>query len=204
MSFLPDNYEVPTGGGGDYTKLQAGDNRLRVLSKQPVIGFEYWNEAGKPVRVKVKPVGKPADMRKTAPNGGEERVKEFWAMVVYNLLTQKIEVWQVTQAGIKEAIQSYSLNTKYGHPSNYDLTISKKGSGLETKYSVVADPPEKLAKAVVDQAKATPINLEALFEGGNPFEAAGAAPAPAPKPAPVKQPEPVAAGAPDDDNDLPF
>ena len=215
MSFLPENYEVPTAGGGDYTKLQNGANVLRVLSKQPAIGYEYWNEDGKPVRVKEKPAGTPADMRKKAPNGGDERVKEFWAMVVFNVTTQKIEIWQVTQVAIKSAVQEYSRHAKYGHPSKYDLTVTRSGSGLNTEYSVVADPPEAIAAEVIALAKQTPINLEALFTGGNPFEAAGAAPAPAPKapapkaaakPQPKPQMQPVAAGGDDElgDEDLPF
>lgn len=211
MNFLPETYEVPTGGGGDYTKLQNGANVLRVLSKQPAIGYEYWNEDGKPVRVKDKPAGIPADMRKKAPNGGDERVKEFWAMVVYNTLTQKIEIWQVTQVAIKSAIQEYSRHAKYGHPSKYDLTITRSGSGLNTEYSVVADPPEAIAAEVLALAKETPINLEALFTGGNPFEAASSGPGtPTPAPAPKAAPKAAApkkaepAMAPVDDDDLPF
>ncbi|GAA4349977.1 hypothetical protein GCM10023185_07170 [Hymenobacter saemangeumensis] len=209
MSFLPENYEVPTAGGGDYTKLQAGPNVLRVLSKQPAIGYEYWNDANKPVRCLENPGKAPAGMRKKAPNGGDERVKEFWAMVVYNYDTEKIEIWQVTQVAIKSAIQEYSRHAKYGHPSKYDLTITKTGSGLNTEYSVVADPPEAISAEVLALAKQTPINLQALFDGGNPFEASAAAPAPAPKPAakptpaPKPKPQPVPAGT-DDDNDLPF
>lgn len=216
MTFLPDNYKVPTAGGGDYTKLAIGDTVLRLLSKAPVIGYEYWNEAGKPVRVQERPAGIPADMRKKAPNGGDERIKEFWAMVVFNHGTQKIEIWQVTQVAIKAAIKQLSEHAKYGHPSKYDLTITRSGSALNTEYSVVADPPEPISAEVLALAKATPINLQALFDGGNPFEAAGApAPAPAPKPvakapAPKAQPKPqmaVAGGGdegPDDDDDLPF
>ncbi len=222
MSFLPETYVVSSGSGGDYTKLQAGKNLLRVLSKQPVIGFEYWNNDNKPVRCAENPGKNPADMRTVAPNGGDERVKEFWAMVVYNYHSQKIEIWQVTQVGIKAAIQDLSRNAKWGAPSKYDLSITRKGSGLSTEYSVVANPPTPIDPAIMAVARETPINLRALLDGGNPFEAApDAAPAPAPKtaaPAPkptapkaaVAKPAPalVAAGddepAPGDDDDLPF
>lgn len=214
--FLNDDYQVPTSGGGDYTKFQVGDTTLRILSKQPVIGYEYWNNDNKPVRCQDNPGAKPADMREKAPNGGDERVKEFWAMVVYNYETEKIELLQATQVAIKSAIQNLSRSPKWGHPSKFDITISKKGTGLKTEYTVVANPPEAIHATIMALAKEAKINPAALLTGGNPFEAAGAAPAPAPAPAPKApapkpqpkaqpKPQPVAAGEEDlSDDDLPF
>jgi hypothetical protein len=41
-SFLPDNYERPAASGGNYAKLEDGQNRFRFLSPA-VVGWLYWN-----------------------------------------------------------------------------------------------------------------------------------------------------------------
>jgi hypothetical protein len=41
---------------------------------------------------------------------------------------------------------------------------------LETEYSVVPSPAQPAPDAILQAYKEKPINLEALFTGGNPFE----------------------------------
>ena len=208
MSFIPENYQMATAGGGNYTKCLPGETRLRILS-DAVIGYEYWNDDNKPVRCKDNPGSKPAGMRQQAPNGGEERVKEFWAFKVYDYATGSMGLWQVTQAQIKSAILSLYHDADYGHPKAYDLKINRTGSGLDTKYTVVPAPLKAVSVEVKEAFAATPIDLSALFENRSPFEAPAEAAAPAPKPAATKAapkaaaPQPVAAGD-IDDSDLPF
>jgi hypothetical protein len=43
---------------------------------------------------------------------------------------------------------------------------------LETEYSVVPSPAKETPPEIVKAYKEKPINLEALFTGGNPFEEA--------------------------------
>lgn len=173
-SFLPDDYVMAaTGGAGAYTKLKEGETRLRILSN-PVIGFEYWNNDNKPVRTKQNPGAKPADMRQADSNGRPERVKEFWAMKAYNYAEQRMEVFQITQAQIKNALAELSRDEDYGHPKQYDIKIKRSGSGLNTEYSVIASPPKAVSQEVKDAYGAQSITLEALFDGGNPFGGAEA------------------------------
>ena len=42
MSFLPDDYKVPT--ETKYMRFKEGDNRFRILSESPAMGWEYWTE----------------------------------------------------------------------------------------------------------------------------------------------------------------
>jgi hypothetical protein len=193
-SFIPETYVAPTSGGTDYTKLLDGSNSLRILSEVPLFGYVYWNTANKPVRSDQHP-GQPTDVR-IGQDGKADKVKEFWAMAVYNITTKKVEIWEVTQAQIKEAIMNLSRDAEWGHPSGYSLKITKSGKGLETKYSVVPGKPGPLPADVLAVVDATPINLRALIDGGNPFDSqpkAGAAPT-----AEQKQNQAQ------DDNDLPF
>lgn len=217
-SFLPENYEAPKSGGGNYTKLADGETRLRILSN-PIFGFEYWNTEGKPVRVKDRPNGKPADMRLVDNNGREEKIKEFWAMKVYNYNEQQMQVCQVTQNQIKNALAELSRDADWGHPKAYDVKITRSGKGLETKYVVTPVVPKPVSDVVKEAFTSTLINLDALFDGGEVFPAGNtpqSAPAAQPQqavpaqptyvpgqgvmpPAPAQQAAPAASG-----DDLPF
>lgn len=194
-SFVPETYVAPTSAGGDYTKLLDGANSLRILSEEPLIGWVYWNTANKPVR-SVNHPGQPTDMR-IEQDGKPGKVKEFWAMAVYNIATKKVELWEVTQNQIKDAIISLSRDADWGHPAAYSLKITKSGQKLETKYSVMPGKPAPLPADVQATVDASPVNLLALIDGGNPFDTQ-----PAPGAAPTK--EQAKQLAPDDDNDLPF
>ena len=66
-------------------------------------------------------------------------------------------------------IKAYVDNVKWGSPTEYDMTVSKSGEGLETRYEVMANPKEELQKEIQDEYGSKKINLEALFTGGNPF-----------------------------------
>ena len=61
------------------------------------------------------------------------------------------------------------FNLRYGDPSNYDVEIDKSGEMKQTRYSIVAMPPEKLDPAIKKLADETVIDLEALFAGADPF-----------------------------------
>ena len=59
-----------------------------------------------------------------------------------------------------------------GDPREYDLTINRKGQKLDTEYTVQPSPAKKLSAEIQAAFEAKPINLEALFDGANPFEGA--------------------------------
>jgi len=160
-SFLPEGYQTPQGGGGDYTRFAKGETLIRILSK-PLM---YWLEF-----VDKKPVRKPFEIHKPAPKPqGDQKVKQAWALIVYNYNTSKIEVCEITQVTIKLAIENYNKNAKWGNPFAYDLAINKTGEGLDTEYSVIANPKEPVSDVVKKAYKDTPINLQSLLTGDNPF-----------------------------------
>ena len=57
---------------------------------------------------------------------------------------------------------------------NYDLKITRSGEELNTTYAVVPAPHSPIPKEAKQAFDSTPINLEALFEGKDPFENAAA------------------------------
>lgn len=171
MTFLPANYEVPQSTGGNYFKPQKGDNKVRILT-DCITGWVYWKdngEKGAPVRLKDRPNGIPQDAR--IQNGKQDKPKHFWAMVVYDYASGGVKVWEVTQGTIQSAIAGLATDPEWGHPRNYDLKVRRDGDGLETEYTVTPSPAKPLASEAIAIAMATPVNLYALYDGEDPFDA---------------------------------
>lgn len=165
-SFLPTGYEVPQ-SPSNYMKLQEGENNFRVLSSA-IVGFEYWNAENKPVRLQSAPEVLPSDIR--MDKGVPSKVKPFWAFVVWNYETKQIQILELTQKSIMNAIKSVVDNKKWGNPQGYDITITKTGEGLDTEYSTMPNPHSELEQGIKDAFTAKPCSLNALFEGLDPFQ----------------------------------
>jgi hypothetical protein len=160
-SFLPDNYEAPKGGGGNYYKFQQGDNRFRILSK-PIIGWLDWDSNNKPVRT-------PSNQPKPAPFNPAKAVKHFWAFIVWNYESSSLMVMEVTQAGIQSQIQALARDADWGSPFDYDIVVSKSGQDKETKYMVNPKPHKPITQDMEAAMLSSRIDLEQLFTGGDPF-----------------------------------
>ena len=163
--FLPKAYEVPS-QGGNYMKFKQGDNNFRILSSA-IIGYEYWTNENKPVRSK--------EQFEETPNAKEDKngkvsVKHFWAFVAVDLSDNEIKILEVTQVSIQNTIMSFVQNDKWGDPKGYDINVNRTGEGIETDYTVMPSPHLKLDKEVEKTYKEMEINLEALYDGANPFE----------------------------------
>jgi hypothetical protein len=165
-NFLPDNYERPATSGGNYAKLEDGQNCFRFLSPA-VVGFVYWNSENKPVRLTEKPEALPEDIR--YENGKPDKVKHFWAFAVWNYKEGKVQILELTQATIQGPIEDLVVTPEWGDPTQYDITISKKGQKLDTEYSVQPSPHKPVAADVQGLFEATHVDLSALFDGKDPF-----------------------------------
>ena len=103
----------------------------------------------------------------------DKKAKHFWAMTVWNYNTNAIEILELVQAKMQKSIRDTSKEPEWGNPVNrYDFVITKSGKGMETEYSMTAIPPSVTAPEITKAYKEKPINLNALFSGGNPFEEA--------------------------------
>ncbi len=158
--FNEPSYKIPT--TSNYMKLQQGENTFRVMSSA-INGWEYFTNDNKPIRSKETPE-EVHDMKA----GGT--IKHFWAFVVWNYQAKRLQIFEITQKTIMSPLLDLINNPKWGHPKGYDITITRKGTGMsDTEYSIFPTPhiavDEDIAKAF-DKAK---INLEALYEGLDPF-----------------------------------
>ncbi len=159
--FLPEEYEVPT-TSANYFKLREGQNKIRILGS-PLLGWVYWEDTPDGRR----PVRSPFDQKPKAPD-----LKHCWLLKVWDYQTNSVAVFEATQACIQEGLRDLARNPAWGPPRDYDVTITRKGTGLETKYSLLPAPKADLPEDVRAVVEATPVALEVLFENGNPFDAA--------------------------------
>lgn len=162
-TWLDPSYEKPA-SNSRYLKLQQGDNKIRILTK-PITGWLDWQTkpdgSKTPVRTKDK---------QPAINSGQ-LPRHFWAFAIWDYQEKNIKVMEITQATIQDAIFSLHSSEDWGNPTKYDLNIKKTGEKMETKYFVSPTPPRDLHPDIVEALAKETINLEALYENGDPFGA---------------------------------
>lgn len=167
MPFLPDDYNIPS-SNDKYMKLELGDNKFRILS-EPIMGNEYWVEEDG----KRKPIRKKMNEELVLSEIPEpDKIKHFWAMVVFDYADENIKVLEITQKGIMNSIKALSKDEDWGDPTGdkgYDFLIQREGEGLNTKYSVNPKPRKSLPDGVMELYKDMKIDLSQLYEGGDPF-----------------------------------
>lgn len=152
-TFVPKDYEVKT-GGNDFLKLQSGDNKFRILT-DAVVGVEGWKD-NKPFRRGGANAKIDADEVDLDQKTGKPKISDFMAMYVYSYNDDKIMIASFNQVGIRKTIVEYASDADWGHPSGYDITITKTGDGMLSRYSMKPSPAKPLAKAVqvvVDEAE---------------------------------------------------
>lgn len=162
QDFFPtEDYKIPE--TSNYMKLTEGEHTFRVMSSA-IIGYVYFNKENKPVRSKEAFEETPADIKK------DGRVNHFWAFVVYNYEAKRLQIMEITQKTIQTPLKALVDNEKWGNPKKYDITITRKGTGLnDTEYAVIPNPHSEVSEEIKELYKNSNINLDALYEGSDPF-----------------------------------
>jgi hypothetical protein len=161
-------------GGGDYFKPVIGQNKILIVG-DAITGYEYWTAEDKPVRSKTKfnePLDNPKVRQVKNQKTGEmedktDGQKFFWAMPVYDFKDETFKLWQVTQKGLRDNLASLQENADWGNPvGNYTINIDRKGEGLLTEYTVMANPvkDKKALDAIIAKYATNTIDVDkALF-----------------------------------------
>jgi len=165
QKFLKDDYEVPS-SQHNYTKLAQGENRLRILGA-PIVGQEGWKTGSNGERVVER---WPQDEKRPTTEYDNGRPKHFWALPCWNYNEKCIQAWVFTQATIQKALRDLSRSKDWGAPYDYDIIITRSGENMETSYSVMPAPKSSIAKEIQEALIMKPINLNALYDGEDPFE----------------------------------
>lgn len=107
---------------------------------------------------------------------GTADVKFAIAIPVYVYDAGKVQVLQITQKSILKEIDAISQLDDYSNLLDWDFSVSKKGSGLTTEYSVRPVPRKKGSQEFIDaawlEAKSDGFDISRLLEGTNPFKPA--------------------------------
>lgn len=147
-------------------KLPEGEYRYRIVLR-PIAGWLDWKDK-KPYRF--RPDNKPDH------SFDEERpMKAFWSFYVWDYAQEGLFIMEVTQMSILKALTHLGRDEDWGDFTQYDIKIKKSGSGKETEYSVSPVPHKPLAEKIALALAKKPVNLEALYEGGDPWKSKGEA-----------------------------
>jgi hypothetical protein len=194
MGFLSKNASATvsnTSSGGGYLQVSkmpdGGSVRFALLSDEPLEFYETWGTSSegksKPFRFSYEPtyedvIAEMGDFEPREGRGGPGTadVKFAIACPVYNYESGKVQVLQITQKSILKEIDQISQMEDYSNLLEWDFTISKKGSGLTTEYTVRPVPRKRGSQEHVDsawiEAKAEGFDISRLLTGANPFKPA--------------------------------
>ena len=170
MTRLPTDYKVQESTWSNYFKITEDAQEFRILAS-PIIGWEYFRVDGDrsfPVRQKEAFEDVPSDSKDWS------KPKEFRAFPVWNHNLGKVQIMEITQASIKKEILKYVQDEEnWWDPKTYDFSIYRTWKGKETRYTLMALPKSKFESEDDERwafLQADPINLEALFDWGDPFK----------------------------------
>jgi len=198
MSILPTNYDSlsePT-SNSSYLKPTSipsgGSITLRLCgtadSGHCIAGYQYFTNEGRPRRFETFPERYMDDIGLTF-EGREKGTGEkatpavFLSWVCFPKDSSGFKVLDITQLKIREQITKILKMDDYtiedGEMANFSIEISRDGTGLGTKYTVMPTLKTPTAEHVkLWRASRDQIWLPALFSGGDPF---GGRPAGSPK-----------------------
>lgn len=167
---LPQNFTPEQSGSNKYTLsgLKSGEKvKVRVLSDF-ITGKSVWGDKdGKRIITRRK-IGETIPTGLIGWNqmtGKPERIKQFIAAIVWNYSTEQVEILETDKATIIGQIFDIEANEDWGDSRGFDLTISRSGEGMETKYSILPSN-QKAFKCPEDWSG---VNLNALYDGTDPF-----------------------------------
>ncbi len=168
-SFLPNSYKIPDSKSG-YFKFKDGSNRFRILTPA-ITGWSYWNKDNKPVRQREEFKTIPLDI-KLKDDGTYSQIKHFWAFLVWNYDLKMVQILEITQGTIQRGLK-IKIDNREGKATENDFIISRSGQGFDTEYDIDVAEASPVPNDAVMALKAKKINLEALFDGADPFSSNG-------------------------------
>lgn len=159
---------------GNYTRLEEGQNILRILS-EGIMGVEYWTEeTDEEGRLRRKPIRQPLEQ---ATSLTTTDWSYFYAFFVWNYKAQKIQIFSTAKRGIIKGLKSITKNPKWGQPTGYDICITKiqtDPSDIKSvEYTVTPEPKDILDPEIKQTWENSQFNRNALlllFVGKDPFE----------------------------------
>jgi len=188
--FMPEGYVEPkTGTDGTWFKLNdknksSETERIRIMGSfnhpnTAIMGWEAWSEV---TDIETGAVSsKPRRMENTSENydkltdiDRDGSHKHFWAIQIYNLDRNEVQIWGISQRTIQRQIRSFAENPNWGDPMTYVIAVTRQGLGLKTVYTLMPEPNiEPASDDIIKKVNDAKIDVRALFaddgKGLNPF-----------------------------------
>lgn len=181
-------------GGGQYinpSKLPDGEPlRFCILSEEPLTGYEVWfmKPDGKQTK-RITPEEPDSELISEMEqkvggdlvvyDNGRRAVKPFTAFFVYDYEAQAVRLFAASQKSLISVIERLTSDEDYEDLNQWDMKVTRTKTGskpTDVEYSAMMVPTrranEKVGKEVItawDAACTAGYDLEALYEGGNPF-----------------------------------
>ena len=169
-------------GGGYFATKTIPDNegvKVRFLGNA-INGVGGWRD-GKPVRFEIRPKRDEFDLSTLDPTrdfntkeiSGPGKLKDFIAAVLWNYSTESIQIFEITQVSIQDAMIALLQNEDWGDVTQYDVTIQKIVKSGRTDYKLLPSPNDKgkLSKTIEKAFDETFVDLTKLYSGEDPFKA---------------------------------
>jgi len=161
---------------GNYMKFEDGENKIRVL-EEPITGYVYWEDVNGDIVPKNEMAGKGGkpirsqtyDALNMAQRGA---MKGFAAVLVWNYNVGKVQILEIKQVGIMNALEALSLSKAWGDIKTFNIIVKRTRTGsnpTDVEYSVIPEPKEELDKEISKTYKEAKVNLNALYDGDDPF-----------------------------------
>lgn len=165
-----------------------GSVRFCILSEEPLEGYEVWftKDAGgmtKRITPDYPDSELLAQLEKqvsgtVTERDGKKAIKPCVSFFVYDYDAEGVRVFSANQKTLISDIERLTSDEDYADLTKWDLKVTRTGTGTDTRYHAAMVPTkrsaEKTAKAVIeawDAACTAGADLEALYDGGNPFGA---------------------------------
>lgn len=162
---------------GDYTRIEEGDNIIRILSQEGIFGCEYWTEEFDTASGKIKK--KPVRRRLEEVNTIETLDwSYFYAFFIWNYKAERVQIFCTSKRGIVKGLTQQAKKVdKWGKITDYDICINRTqtnpSDSMSVEYSVIPEPPTgELKPEIKDKWESLNFNQESLcllFDNLDPF-----------------------------------
>lgn len=164
---------TPKAGESRYTmsNLDSGDAvKLRFVSNV-IDGFSLWEEEnGKPKVFRKKEESEIDKSKAGSYQGTPNKIKQFIAAVVWNYTAERFEIFETDKASIIKKLWEMDQDEDLGNLTSYDIKVSKSGSGMETRYSVMPLGISPVSTEILEAYEELSVDLTALYRDENPFD----------------------------------
>jgi hypothetical protein len=152
--YYPEGYTPPQNESDSYFKPKAGTHKLRIIGR-PEFYFVGWSEQNG--------TRKAHRARTPDPSIQVDKWQNAEACLVYNYDLKKLQLWEITQATLRDKLFSLATDADFGDPTTYDIKVERKGEGLDTTYDIKALSKSEPSQDILDALKKVEGKVD--FEG---------------------------------------